>query len=283
MPKVMYKSAEDFLQQQVARTLAAASGATPNYTTADGTPIRLEGRQAAATLDPVYQRANPAGAALYRYREAMPENSTAYKVGEGVRSWAEGAYRNPSAGGFLGTKGPVSGALAMGIPAALLGLGAGYVADKITGRKEPFWSTRAALGAGAAGAGLGAYTGHWRNKQAAFWKSDAFPEPDPQEMVLKALNSAQGLSFQQKNVFAQGIQHMSDSDAKRLLQAIMASGGFGIGAIIAKFLMGAGLGGTIMGGIAGGLVGNALAPRPQTDALGRRSLGNYDLFGRKLL
>lgn len=285
MPKVMYKSAEDFLQQRVAQVWDQANNTAPNYVPADGTPITLTGIKARATLDPEFQRLDPARTALYRHRENAYEDAAGYRIGSGVGNWMRSVSNNPSPYGPLGTKGPISGALAMGIPAAILGLGAGYIADKFSDSGESKWAPRAAIGAGVLGSALGAYSGYHRNKVASMspWKLDSSIGVPDKSRILAVLNSSPGLSYQQKNVFSEGISQLSDSDARRLLQLILSAGGFGIGAIIAKFLMGAGLMGTMLGGLAGGLVGNAVAPKQPKDALGRNTLGNRDLYGRTII
>lgn len=280
MPRVMYKSAEDFLQQQAGRMLSSAQGA-PNYATVDGTRIRLEGEQALATLDPAWQQANPARAALSRYREGAPENSIGYQVGKSIRGLAGGLGQGPRpAADSSPSLGAMAGAFKGGIPAALLGLVGGYAADKMSGREDSYWAPRAAAGLGVLGAGLGAYTGYERNKQASYWKGD---EESSTPQIVNIINSAPGITGDQRFNLIQGVNRLSDSDSKRLLQILFASGGFGIGAMIAKFLMGAGVGGTILGGVLGGAIGNAFAPRPPKDAFGRNSLGNNDLFGHHLL
>lgn len=274
------KSAEDFVEQQAQHFVNGLDRRQPNYVKADGTTTFLEGDQAKATLDRNWQLANPAQAALFRYREEMPENTLAYKAGLGLRNWAvKRPIPRQGGQGFFGTSNPWSGALAAGIPAALLGLGLGYAADKFGGNGESYWTPRLAAGMGTLGAGLGAYTGYWRNKSASYWKSE---DHEPQEDIVQLMDRAPGLSYQQKTILSNGVRQLNDAQASQLLRLLLTSGGFGVGALIAKFLMGAGLQGTLIGGLAGGLVGNIFAPRPAVDALGRNSFGRNDMFGNPL-
>lgn len=255
-----------------AETMWNKAKETGNYVTDLGETKTLAPDQYRATTDPAWQKKNPAETALLRYREAMPENDLAYSAGEYIRNKMVGNPTGaPGSSGFLGTGNAMTGAVAMGLPAALLGLGGGYLADKLSDDPESNWASRGAIAAGVLGAGLGAYSGAWRNKSGAYL--------DPKVKLEAILNNLPGLSYQQRDIFIAGVSQLSDQQVRSLLQTIMASGGVGIGAIIAKFLLNAGLGGTIIGGLAGGLIGNALAPGPPKDALGRNSTNHKDLFG----
>lgn len=271
MRPYIYKKAFQSGFADTAQDLWNKSTSSGNYTTPLGEQKNLDPVQYRATTDVPWQRAHPAQAALNRYREAMPENNMGYSVGKYLRDRMQGVPRAPGSAGFMGTGSALSGALAMGIPAALLGFGGGYLHDKLSDNPDSNWATRGAIAAGILGAGLGAYSGSWRNKSGAFL--------DPKVKLEALIENLPGLSYQQRDIFIAGVSQLHDSQIRSLLQSIMAAGGFGIGAIITKFLLNAGLGGTIVGGLAGGLVGNALAPSQPKDALGRNTTNHKDLFG----
>lgn len=171
------------------------------------------------------------------------------------------------------------------------------------GRSEmPYWQA-ALLGAGAGGlAGLGGsyHRQYYQNKfpklttqlgprpvmeKPAAWRSPDMDERAAQasiQSVLSMVRSAPGLSFNQRAQLMSGVGSLDANSARELQRLLMTSGGAAIGAIVARFLMGKGLGSTVLGAMLGGFMGNALfgnnASRTST---GRPAMTGIDFSGRR--
>jgi hypothetical protein len=217
--------------------------------------------------DPTYAAAHPAEAAQNRvYNPFSESGGFGYRLGAGLRDIAS----RPNILGSILNQGPMAGgALGAGI-GALAGAGIGAATGRGTGNM-------ALLGALLAG-GLGAYSGHVRTtdySKSAGWRSSAFG--DPKEAITTALQQAP-MEFNQKMQVLAGVSGLSPDQADQLARAIQSVGGMAAGGIIARYLLGWGLLGTLFGGAVGGMIGHNLYTGAH-DAMGYKSLGNRDFSG----
>lgn len=142
-------------------------------------------------------------------------------------------------GGALGAGG---GALAALLARLFLG-------DTSVGR----WS---AVG-GALGAILGGYTGHAR---ANAMSKSAATYMDPRNFILEKLQGATDVSIGEKVKLADAVRNLNRADAEKLASLVRAALGFGVGAIIAKFVFGTtSAAGTLFGGLMGAIGTSILA------------------------
>lgn len=168
---------------------------------------------------------------------------------------------------FLRKTGPIGGT---GLGGAA-GLGVGSLVDALTGSK------RGKLWGALAGSVLGYITGDAAKRGDNYTYSDYWgqvrPNPDarvkqagfygdPKQQVLSALFAAPGLSSFDKTRAISKIQSMSSSQLAPLARMLHGVSGAAIGAIIMRFILGAGTGGTVLGALAGGLLGG-FAPGPR--------------------
>jgi hypothetical protein len=247
-----------------------------NYRNAMGEPIKLTGNTALATLDPETRSKRPLFAATHEYQEFDPRDNLGQQLGRGLHN----ALTSPNFISKTLDKGPLVGGLSGALGVGALGYGAGWLMNKgddpEAKKKRRRWGMLAALAGGAAGA----YSGHWRTKESSWRMSTS---GDHRQQVMDAISAAPGLSFQQRSQFMMGVSKLPDSQVNRLAELIPTVTGIGVGALVAKFLMGAGLGGIVLGGMLGGVIGHALGSTPTPkDGLGRPSLNNHDMFGNSI-
>ena len=261
-------------------SLSQLSGGQPNFTDESGQKIRLEGAQAAATLNPSVRRNYPAFAVANEYHNMSPENTIPYQLGSGLHD----IFTRPNFMGRILDQGPLVGAAALGGLGAAAGYGLSALAHHDGSAEDRKKRRRAALLAGLTGAAAGAYSGSWRTKAAAWLagRSNNDMEADARRMIVRMLMDAPNLTFRDRQSLSEGVMGLSDSQARNLLEMIGPMGGFAIGAIVARFLLHAGSVGTLFGAMAGAALGNALQPSRPTDGMGRPSLNHRDLFGNPL-
>ena len=191
----------------------------------------------------------------------------AYKGGQMIRRIADS--EEPTLVGRVFNTGPVAGSLA--------GAGTGWLLGKILewinpGDKDIKWSTIGLLGGGLGG-GLAGYFKNklWeeqqkKKKQQALGLLKQSMFKDPRNFILERLQGANDISPYEKAQLASQVRQMNIMEAERLKEKVRAAAGFGVGAIIARFIFGAGWVGTTVGGLAGALF-SKLAPtgnRPPT-------------------
>jgi len=240
-----------------------------NFRTLTNDDLHLKGTVADATLNLYTRRNRPLYAAANEYKDYDQRNSLGYALGQGLHK----AMVNPNPVSRTLDKGPWVGGLLGGLGAAAMGYGGSRA---FRDRDSMHWL--ATLLAGGVGAAAGAYSGNWRSKRAG-WRMGN----DGRQQVMEAINSAPGLSFQQRSQFMLGVSKLPDTQVNQLASLLRTATGFGVGALVAKFLSGAGLGGMLLGGLIGGVIGNAFNPRQPKDGLGRPSLNNHDMFGNPFI
>lgn len=161
-----------------------------------------------------------------------------------------------SSKGLIGSildKGMLPGAMVGGV----LGLGGGALASLLAKLFLGKASTKNwALAGGALGAVLGGHNGLVRSRMHSpeqFLKSAA-TYTDPRNFILEKLQSATDVGIGEKVRLAAAVRNLDRSDAERLASLVRAALGFGVGAIIAKFIFGTtSAAGTLFGGIVGAL------------------------------
>lgn len=240
----------------------------------NGRSVTLTGDRALANASDAsdWQAANPLQAAMLKYREGDVRETLPYNIGRMGRKFA--LEPSPSLYGRIMNQGPIPGG-ALGAGTGLLaGLIGGWLKQKITGSGSPGnWGAVGALAGGA----LGALSGHLR--KSAYTKSAAM-YTDPRNFILEKLQSATDVSFSEKAKLASAVHKLDFNTAQRLADAVRAAVGFGVGAIISKFVFGASGSGVLFGGLAG-VLGSALlsrisgSPSPTPLLLGSKPITYY--------
>lgn len=227
----------------------------------NGEHVTLSGDRAMAMSDAPgaleWQSENPGRMALNYYGPNDPRSSLGYSLGNYVR---EKSYEKPGWLGRMMEQGAGSGALGGGIAGGGTGLLLGLLKRMLSGDSDTSYG-KWALAGGAIGALLGAHNGYIRsssprtlledtlaksgiNKSAAMYK-------DPRNFILEKLQSANDVSIVEKVQLASSVRNLSQSDAEKLASMVRAALGFGVGAIISKFIFGSSGAGALFGGLAG--------------------------------
>ena len=91
---------------------------------------------------------------------------------------------------------------------------------------------------------------------------EAFPwggmQIDYQTALRARVTDDHSLNTYQRSQLQAYIAQLGQADQERLYRTIRSVAGAGIGAAIARFLMNAGFTGTVLSGLAGGLIGSAM-------------------------
>lgn len=205
-------------------------------------------------------------------------NNIKYKARKIFENIIDSPY--PTFVGRILNKGPLHGGVAGGGAGFLAGAIADTVLDKINGEpRNPLIDLKLIGTIG--GAGLGAALGFVRKKHDAansltFKNNDpslyindlvkssnyiekrAIMYKDPRNYILERLQSATDVGFAEKAKLAGAVRNLDNNRASELAKIIRASLGFGIGALISKFLFGmTSTRGTVLGGLIG-LIGTGL-------------------------
>lgn len=197
-----------------------------------------------------------------------------YHLGQGIRDYAQQPHAVTDAIGNVLNAGPLPG----GLLGAAIGAGVGGLAG-IPSRRSKRMATIAAL----IGGGLGTYAGLARQPEhyaassvpqvdATKAASSRMPNPfdDPKGQIVDALKDDPSLGVYQKMEMMAQVAQLPDSQAIHLAAAIPMVAGAGIGALVARFLFGAGALGMSLGAGLGAMAGNAFCGSRQRDAMGNQ-------------
>jgi hypothetical protein len=237
--------------------------------------IKLTGIREKATLPENidWQRDNPELAAVYAYRNPWEySQSTGNQIGQSIQS-ALGDPNNRFK--QLARHGALPAGAALGAGGAAVGYGVGSILELLQQGQGPNWSKLLAALLGIGGAGLGAYAGRNHTKQASFMG-------DPKRDLVKLLESDLSMSFSDKAQLMLVLQGVQTQQATKILSMLRGAAGAGVGALIAKHLLGMGLGGQILLGLVGGKLGSNFGTgrKFSNNALGERTNPGYNAFGQ---
>lgn len=234
-----------------------SSPATGVFTRVDGEDVELTGDRAKATFDARWRAEHPYETLQNEYTGDRVEEGIPYRLGKWVQEAADPNTRTTMVGSLL-DKGPVPAGIGMALGGGALGLGAGWLKDKLfdgSGSASK-WGIRGALGLGI----LGALAGYTRNKEASQYR-------DPRNFILEKLQMAADVSMAQKAQLAGAVRNLDPVSAQRIADAVHAALGFSVGALLTKLLFGTGTRGTLVGGALGvlgvSLVKNLFSSTPR--------------------
>ena len=223
-----------------------------------------------------WQKDNPALTAYHKRRDAFDyRDSWQARAGSGILN----SLGDPSnKWNNTMNRGPLVGALATGVGAGALSAGTLWLLSKL-GVVPPSYVARGGIGAAVAGTALGGYSGHKHRQYQA--KQAFYSGASAQQQILSALSRDQTLPFHERSRLQQAVMILSDAEAQKLQRLIGTVGGSAIGALVAKYLVHAGLGGTIIGAVMGGAIGSAFSGRNNMsrNAVGQRTRAGYNVFG----
>jgi hypothetical protein len=154
---------------------------------------------------------------------------------------------------------------------AFAGLGgtAGWLAGRLGKGGGASPGMLALLGALAAG-GVGYLGGKAFGKRASAWLSDTGSVDQLSNLVRKAAD----LDFRERVALERAVSSMSSSEAASILRALGPSlGGAGLGALLARLILGKGGGRAATGALLGYMAGNLLKGRNE---------GNVNIYGGRL-
>lgn len=198
------------------------------------------------------------------YREGY-----SYQGGRAIRQFLD--RKEPTWFGKLLNHGPLTGAATGGVAGFLGGKLLNFLfnsKDDGKGWHIP-WDMVGLIGGGAFGALRGRLHEQLNEKNASvnIVKSAMFQ--DPRNFILERLQGATDISPFEKAQLAARVRQLNIMEAERLKEQVRAAAGFGVGAIVSRFVMGMGWMGTAMGGVVGALASNLLprGNRPPTGIL----------------
>lgn len=237
------------------------SDGTPTFTIThiDGEKKVLKGKAAVVASNPAKYLLSDDPEEVEALIASHPEDPRNGKLNK-LKRWIYNkltSKKNTIIGDVL-DKGPIAGGLLGAATGALGGLAADKVLDIVNGGPRDSSVSLALLGTLGAG-GLGALLGHLRTKPAPYMDKEAAMFTDPRNFILEKLQGAHDVSFSEKAKLAAAIRSLNQSDATKLAAMVRAAVGFGVGALISKFIFGMrGFRGTAIGGLVG-MMGAGLA------------------------
>lgn len=210
-----------------------------------------------------------------RNRSSHP-NGGYYGVGSFIRNaWNSGpSMLGRGLANSVANLGAVPAGVAGGAVGAGLGYGVGKLLDLVgdDDGSEPGWRGRlGAILGGLAGLGIGGAVGHARSGWLKSGSSELM-------FIQQALQADSSLGFGDKQSLMSAISQLSSRDQTLLANLLRTVGGAAVGALIAKFLFKAGLGGMLAGAAAGGLLGGMTGAQPSTLA-GTYHTDKKDAYG----
>jgi len=220
---------------------------------------------------------SPAVAAMNRSQRSIahPNNSLGTLVGRGIRSIATSgpARVMRTAAGIPFNYGPGVGGAAGLAGGGAVGYGIGKLMDRFGDDEESDHGTRGALIGAALGGLGGTLLGGMRQKGASMLGAMG---GDLDYVRMRIFQDPQ-LDSSTRQTLLSGVSQLSDSALSDLGDALRTAMGAGIGALIARFLMRAGLGGTLLGVVVGGFLGSRMGG---PSILGNpRHTGRTDAYG----
>lgn len=200
---------------------------------------------------------NPTEGAVNPGNPAHPSNSLTYQLGSMLRS---GLTSGPGrAARRLATvpfnHGAGLGAVSGVVGGGALGYGLGRLFDRLSDEEDD--GVRPWLG-GAVGALAGGVGGHLLGAMREKAANMLSARGDDKTYVWSRLAEDHGLSPAERQALRQAVSRLDESDLSDLSEALRMAGGAAVGVLVAKFLMKAGLGGMLLGGLTGGFVGARL-------------------------
>lgn len=221
----------------------------------DGQVVTLAGDRAMANANTPAGEAWRAGRPLIdthklKYRRGDVRETLPYQVGQQVREYIN-SPSGKSTFGKLMDSGAIGGAAGGGLAGTGLGLVASLLAMWAGKDVSPTaWSIVGGLGGSAAGAYVGNRRKYYMDKNAAMYH-------DPRNIILEKLQGATDISAAEKAKLAAAVRNLDSNSARELAGAVRAALGFGVGALIAKFIFGKSGTGLLFGGL-GGVLGSAV-------------------------
>lgn len=104
---------------------------------------------------------------------------------------------------------------------------------------------------------------------------------EAQAKIVNLIQTAPGLSFNERSQLMAGVAQLSSPDLTQLASSLSGVGGAAIGAIIARFLLNKGLIGTVLGAIFGSNIAKAVfGPSIPRNDLGQPSLQRQYITGQ---
>lgn len=247
------------------RTLEYGADGQPVLTIRDfgkgGKKIQLTGMQALkyAPKDQLHTTENESYIAPPYFGDDDYRDSFRYNAGRSIREFMDDPDKTWL--GKLFDKGPVWG---LG-----LGAGGGWLAGKglelllnRNGQGLP-WGTIGLIGGAVLGGtrgAIGAADEDRKAYQAAMLAKQASMYRDPRNFILEKLQGATDITPFEKAQLAARIRQMNLSEAEQLKSKVRAALGFGVGALIARYVFKRGMGGSVIGGLIGAL-GSRMLPR----------------------
>lgn len=235
-------------------------------------PMPISESQYRATFDRGYRVENPylAGRDALGTSEAESRggmDNTGFRIGQALqRRWA-GLHGSDLSS--LLTNG------AIGATAGVGGVGLINAYRTNTGSEPLGWKSK--LLAGLLGAGAGGLLtdqmrgGVFKNASTAWLtQSDALLR----DTLVRQISREQDVDLSLRAKLTAAIARLGGSDLQALTRVAAMAAGAGIGAAVARWLMGKGLLSTVAGGILGGAAGFSFS-RPSTNAFGRQSIDQY--------
>ena len=158
-----------------------------------------------------------------------------------------------------------------GLLSALAGGAAGAYLTHKGGDMSVSKSLAAALVAGAAGAGVSAYSHGAQDRRAAYISKQA----SDVDHIIRTITMDPYMSQAERAACLRAAAIMSDNQRDDLARMLSTATGAGVGAIVLRFLRGKGLIPTMVGGILGAALGYIAGPGPKYNPMGQLTLSNY--------